>query len=344
MYLFSKSQIVSSGKLYLPYSMRAALALHEGRVLHLSSNNDGENTFQNQVLLSSIPQNQRSDIWNLVVCFNARPGLLARLTEILTDQNIDIIDCAAATRNQNSQLVIDINFDAQSYSSDFDEDSSTRQLYPKLWLQELYTRIVCSFIEEIDFRTDGKPNIYLRKNEVMAKSIINLEHRHQCEIKGGFVTLPRSALDSIRGRFEEKYQNIPPKNSTAGIPRAMVTADPGTRSILATIFYSNTGHVHIRIDCKNIIGSTWRVTQKLTDNGLNIIQHSTRDLAAGQRSLIDCFIHLPVETDKYKSDDVLFRWIKTVLSEDDLDDLDINLRVMIPLSPEEIKTDTGRLE
>src|SRR5262245_47628338 len=115
MYLFWRPQVIKREKLTIPYEMRAALALHNGCLVTLSQSSSTQPQLKNQILISTIPSERRQDLWNLRACFKERPGILTELTSLLVDHNIDMLEAFGTTRYQNSEFVVDLNFDAQLY-------------------------------------------------------------------------------------------------------------------------------------------------------------------------------------------------------------------------------------
>jgi hypothetical protein len=326
MYMFWKSQIIKRERLMIPYEMRALLALHNGCLLTVSQSSNSQAQLKNQILLSGIPHERRQDLWNLKACFKDRPGILADLTKLLGDYNIDIIESFATSRYQNSECAMDIIFDAQLYGSIFDLDSAARKRLPRAWLRELYARIVCQFIEDLSLRPDGKPNIYLKRNHLLARSVEHIHSRSVTEIKDGFLPIPRELLQEIRINYEQVYgPDWANRASGEKSPLGMLVADPEFRTLTATIFYPHTGHLHVRVEANNQVGTVAILSEHFFAANCNILQSYARNLHVGERCLTDFFIHLPPDKDKVRDDKKLRELIRAIFRSDRLKKLDCKL-------------------
>lgn len=318
MYLFSASQVVRNERVVIPYEMRAILGYHQGCRVTLSYTANNYSILQNQILVSSIPHERRQDLWSLRACFKDRPGILTELTEYLTQFNLDIWSCYVATKDQNSEFVVDLDFDAQYYESQIDMTSAQRRERPRVWLQELYARIACQFIEDLALRSDRKPDIYLKRNHLLSRSVRNLVQRGVSEVQGGGISVSREMIETIKEKFIEVYGKEwgARTDKDRGSPLAMLVADPEFRGLTLTLFYPHTGHIHVRVEAKNQVGTIAMITNALFDSGFNILQAYTRNLHAAERSLTDLFLHFRPKMERGSCDDGgLRKIIKGILQE-----------------------------
>lgn len=327
MYFFSNPHIVKNERLFIPYEMRAALGYHKGCRVTISQVSNASSTLQNQILVSSIPNERRQDLWNLKVCFRDRPGLLTELCGFLTQFNLDIWDCHVATRAQNSEVVVHLDFDAQLYESDLDLESAERKKRPGIWLQELYARIACEFIHDLSLRPDGKPDIYLKRNHLLSRSVKNLIQREAVEVQGGGILVPQAMISKIRVSFERVYgaEWAARLKQDRGFPLAMLVADPDLKGLSVTLFYPHTGHIHIRVEAKNQVGTIASITRVLFGKGFNVLQAYTRNLYAADRSLTDMLLYLPPEKDDRRNDAGLRRYVREAMNDRSLRYLDCRL-------------------
>ncbi len=344
MFVFSYALAIQANSLYIPYVMRALLGLHDQRTIYVSDMAREKAPLQNQLLLTAVPLAKRRDIWNLRVWFYQRSDILPQLTSLLSSLDVDILDCAISTRNQNRELEVDINLDVSQYASQFDQDSATRAKFPRIWPQELYARIVCQFIEDIVFRPDGKPFIYLRRNTVLSNSVDNATYSESRPIRRGSIQLPSKILENIRKQYQEYYSHIPRSKTINGQPRVLLAADSMSRYLLCHIFFANTGHLHVRVNCVNKVGVIARLATRFSEQGLEIIDLYSRDLYSGDRTLADFFIYLSHERDKFKEDIRLRSWVRALLEADILSDLDCRIIFPRVLSTRDIKKDNGKVK
>jgi hypothetical protein len=233
----------------------------------------------------------------------------------LTQFNLDIWSCYVATRDQNRELIVDLDFDAQLYESQIDMTSAQRKDMPRGWLQELYARIACRFIKDLSLRPDRKPDIYLKRNHLLLRSTNNLVDRDMSEVQDGSLLLPRGMIDTIKNNFIDLYgqewaARIEREKSAA---LATLVADPELRGLIVTIVFPHTGHVHVRIEAKNQVGTIATITNALFENGFNVLQAYTRNLHAAERSLTDLLLHLRPEIKPLLDDLELRRFVRRTL-------------------------------
>jgi hypothetical protein len=332
MYLFSGSHTIKNDKLQIPYEMRAVLGYHQGCLVTLSYSTNTSSILQNQILVSSIPHERRQDLWSLRACFKDRPGILTELTDFLTQFNLDIWSCYGATRNQNSEFVVDLDFDAQFYESHIDKTSEKRKDNPRPWLQELYARIACRFIEDLSIRPDRKPDLYLKRNRLLSRSTRNLIQRYVSEMQDGNISIPRGMMEKIRENFAAIYgqdwaSKIDRERATAS---AMLVADPELRGLTLTLVFPHTGHIHARISAKNQVGTIAMITNALFGKGFNILQTYTRNLHAAERSLTDLLLHLRPGVANIRDDADLRAFVRHALHDPTLKKLNCSLELPKP--------------
>ena len=337
---FTKSQQVKKGCLYIPYQMRAALALHSGSRIFLSLPRSDANGIVNQLVLSPISHPKQSDLWTLKVVFRDRPRIIAELTSLLRESNLDIVDFRSTTRNQQHELVVHATFDAEFYESDFDGNTGARRKNSRLWLRELHARILAHFIDDLRFRSDGKPNIFIIRNHVLADSLNGHAQRHNAQISNGFVDVPQALVMRIREGFEENYSLEYKSGRTLPLVCSLCI-DSGYRLLLATFYFRNTGHVHLRVKAKNEVGAIARFARAVSQAGFNILQANCRDLNSNT-ALNDFLLHLPPEVDQHRDDKKLRAYVKGILTDNELGDL--SPRVTFPglISRSDIENDQRR--
>jgi glycine cleavage system regulatory protein len=336
MYTFVRAQAIAEGKLlYIPLYMRAMLAIHNKSDLWVSIGQTPERDKNNQIVISQIRPEMRRDIWNIRVSFRDRSGLLFELTQLLREQKINILHSPAITRDRNNEFVVDLEIDAGLYTSEFDYDSGTREKYRSIWLEELYTRIIVKFIADIKFRTDGKPNIYVRRNNLLADSIKSDVFIERCRLQDGFVTLPKNFIENIRSAVAD----YPRAGDT---PYALLSADPLYDNLMAYVYFESTGHAHVRVTCLNRPGTIADVTSEFTRAGLNILQLFSREVDGGANSLIDILVKLPFDLDTKKDQTELEKWIKGFEKRESFKDLSCEIKFPEILTPEQITLDQQR--
>lgn len=340
MYLFTRTQEIKRQRLYIPFIMRAALQLHDNANVVLTSEIQESSPYQNQILISSIPTESRSDFWNLKASFRDRPGIISELSSLLSNLSIHIINLTSTARDQNSEFVIDIDFCINDYVSEFDRDTTTRRNNPGQWPRELYARIICLFIKDLVFRPDGKPIIYIKQNDALAHSVDQVNYSESCKIINGFVRIPNKYLDAIRAQFFESYPKV---RKPSFHPLAVLATDVEFRLILVNIFFSHTGHLHIRIDAINNQQTVPRISTVLFDLGFNIVQFSTRIIGAGERSITDIFLHLPPDKDKFKDDQKMHKWIESRFHGSSLNDFDCRVHFPPSLTLQDIAIDSSKV-
>lgn len=57
------------------------------------------------------------------------------------------------------------------------------------------------------------------------------------------------------------------------------------------IFFPNTGHLHVRVKARNIVGALASISEILYENEININQMFNRPVAEGGYALTDFLIH-----------------------------------------------------
>ena len=125
--------------------------------------------------------------------------------------------------------------------------------------------------------------------------------------KKGCIKIPSALLGKIRENFRKLY----PKVSNASPPLVAFAADPEYQLILGTIFFPNTGYVHVRVHFDHNIESSYKIMRVLSKHGFNVEFLSARRLYAdsSDNCKMDLLVHLPAEQDKSKNDTNLKEWI-----------------------------------
>lgn len=132
-------------------------------------------------------------------------------------------------------------------------------------------------------------------------------------------------LTSIRSSFSAVY-DIDKKEAILG----MLVADPEFKALILTVFFRHTGHVHLRLEANNQVGTIAIVSKALFDHGFNILQAYTRNLHVAERSRTDLFLHLPPNVDKERNDNKLRRFIRGIFRNRELRKLDCNIQFPPP--------------
>jgi hypothetical protein len=243
-----------------------------------------------QLLVSAVSPVVRSDLWHLVMRFHDRPGLLADLATLLRTRDIDIFACKAATRHHVSAVVVEADIDARLYKSKYDLDSATRQRNPAKFLLELHALLLARFIEDIEFAVDGTPCITLTRHQQLRRSAIEAEEQQECRIENGFISLDQGLLGAIQ---DEAVANWPHLASSGRSPLVLLVAEPLVFSLTMTIFYPTTGHIHVRVTIDNSKGLLAALTSEIRERGLNVVHMYARTVSAGEKCVIDFFLHMP---------------------------------------------------
>lgn len=325
MFLFSKIQPVQRGNVYIPYDLRAAMGLHNGTAVYLSLSTQADQGIQNQVVVSTLPLAKRAELWRMSAAFRDRRGLVHDLTTLLTQLNLDILTCRATTRHHDTEIVIEIEFDAGLYSSEFDLSPDQRRLAPDRTLQELHAHLVCHFIDEIKFEASGGPMLSLTRIPLSNQPADKVQHRHSAEIKDGRIRLPENILGGIRDQFLSEYPGISQLKGPRRHPLATVVTELDSDLMRITVFYRNTGYVHLRVSAKNHIGTLAVLTQEISGAGFNILHMYTRNLNSGERVLTDLLLHLPAHADRTRDDTQLRTFTRGLFKRNNLRELDCNL-------------------
>jgi hypothetical protein len=217
MLLFWPPQISQRGRIFLPYTVRAVMSLHEGETLRLSTIHNSNGATSNQLVLSPIPQSARGDLWNLKASFDDRSGLLNDLIAFLHTQDIELLSVAATSRAGSTEFFVDIDLDLRLYVGEHDGRTENRSSGEVTWPRALYARLACQFIGDLKFRTDGKPNIYLRKNHVLANTAVGTAVPVMVPMAKGWVSLGTALVDKMREHFARDYPMTPrgPRRASA---------------------------------------------------------------------------------------------------------------------------------
>jgi hypothetical protein len=325
MRLFDVAQPVSAGKLVLPYAMRAALGWHAGMRLFCWSHSGADAppaAHHNQLSISAYPPKAR-ELWHFAARFRDRPGILAELTSLLTDLQIDVIMSRASTHLQNSEFSVDMEIDTSSYESTFDLSRDKRQSRPARGLPELHARLVCTFIKEIVFLPDGTPSCRLTRNPMLTGTASSDEFRYTVNLqKHGLITIPTKAMDAIRTAFKMP----PPKRTVrkaAAAPLVMLVADSRWGVVDATFYYRNTGYMHARITARDQLATLELIMAELKSHGFNLLQFYSRVIANSGRAILDVLLFLP--GDRTADDDRLKAYIVGTLHGKNLKELSVKV-------------------
>ena len=340
MYLFSKQQVVRNSQLYIPYSMRAALGIHNKAVVDITNVEiDNNNAIQTQLLFSVIRRHQRIDLWKLHIQLRDRPGILSEITSHLSSLNIDIVRSTSGTTKHNTQLLVDIDFDAQHYKSEFDLTVKERQVRPGLWLQELYVQLASILINDVEFGPDGKPRIYITPNHILSDSVSSAHEGMTTEVRGGYIDIPPGVLQHIVSAFEGQYPELCNLKGAARAPRAVLFADSMFHCITVTFFFKNTGYAHARVFAINTIGALSQICTRLYGHNLSILQMYSRNTHASEAMIVDLLLWLPPEHDKDRDDSRLRRFVKAALRGKAIKHLECRVNFPKPFTKNELGID-----
>lgn len=329
MIFFSPIQVIRDNCVAIPYYIRAALGLHNRQQMHISVfETSTEESLLTELIASPIPLSLRSDLWIMRASFYDRPGLMAELTSLLKKLHIDIVLCNGITSEHNKYCHMELVLDNQYYLSDYDGDSQHRAANEILTLKGLKAKIMAYFIEDVIFSHNDKPLITIYRNIPLYRSSSKnrLLDRDIVQLLDGRILLSKEILQTIEQKYLNIYPEIKKLSSEKRRPLATIVADPENALLRMLLFYRNTGHLHIRVEAKNLVGTLAAITTRLYNAKFNIYQLYTRNKESpSSYSLTDLLIRLPSELDKFRSDNRLKKFVKGIFNEEHLKSYEIKV-------------------
>jgi len=280
----------------------------------------------NEIIASTVPPKAWPDLWHLQACFSDRPGILAELTDLLKEANIDIVSCRVETAEQNNCLNVDLQIDATLYQSRFDRHHKDRETGGGPTLAELKTRIAAHFIVDMLFPFATKPFLSIRRNLPLYRSQLKIGKREESELRGSIIKIPEEMMKEITDRFRRQYPNIENLKGPRSLPRACIVADTENCLLRILIIFPDTGHLHLRVHARNRVGTLATITKGFRDAQFNICQMYTRNLDNGEYSITDLLVHFPAPLERVKSDSELKDYVRGLFRRKPLKELECTVR------------------
>ena len=312
--IFTPTQKIERNSINIPRELRAALGFVNNKSLFYSLTQNDRTNLSNEIILTTINFDHWKYIWELSIQFKDRQGLISELSALLKAQHIDIINCRVSLGEQGTKLKAKFVINAQNYASFYDSDSNKRYSNRIIELEELESLIIATFIEDIEFSNsvNSKPLISLKRNIPLIRSSENTIIRGAAELTNSEIKLSKDIFDNIFASFLRIYPNLSTQNGVGRAPLCCMTAEHNDSLIRVIVFYKNTGYLHFRVKCKDILGTISILTEILWARRLNIVQMNLRNLKDNY-SLIDFLIQFSSEIDTKKNDAELRRYIKNSL-------------------------------
>jgi len=324
MRMFDVSQYVRTGHVRLPFAMRAALGWHTGLRLYVWTHSGKKATdgLHNQLSVSAYLPRVK-ELWHLSGRFRDRPGMMTELAGLLTELQVDVITCRASTQLENSEFMVDMELETSAYNSEYDLSSDERRKLPNRELREFYARLASKFIKEVVFGSDGKPQLTITRNPVLAGAIRADKHHEVTLREHGWITLPTDLMTAVRASFERRFQSLRHASGTASLPIVLIAADTRWGVCDLTFYFRNTGHKHIRIRARDQIGTLQAVTSALRDRSFNMLQLYSRTLPNAGFGYMDLLVQSLAT--QIGDDQSLVKSIRAAMSGASLLELDIDL-------------------
>lgn len=309
MLLFSRLQVIQNHSVFIPEHIRAALGLHKGTELYLSTVRCGESSLKNEIIVSQIPLQARGEIWRLRATFRDRPGILAELLHLLREESIEVVSSRTTVLEQSQVLSVELQFNADSYVSRISPNTSQWETAAGPTLPELHARILSRFIEELDFPFGAKPILSIRRNIPLYRSKIHRDFKEKTVINDNKIRISRNLEEYVRDSYEVIYPGVFSLTGQSRLPIASLVGDAENAILRIMLIYRNTGHVHIRVNATNRGESLHEITSALWNRHFNILRMYTRLLRAREETLTDFLLHLPPEFDDERDDASLRRYV-----------------------------------
>lgn len=296
MRIFHKIQAVENRRLYIPYAMRAALGWHQNQPLFCWTRAEDDDSARNQISLSATKPSPNA-IWTLSARFRDRQGLLATLSDLLRQENVNIITCRGSSSMQNREFSVEMEIDLHDYARKHDPA-----------LRQLHMLIVCKFVRDIVFEPDNSPRLEIVANRELADSrpIRLIENTG---VINRHVLIPLVFLERTIDYFRQQH-HVPGKT---GPLLAAVVGDVKSAVVDATLFYRHTGYKHVRVKLKDGIGTLHKLTEALRRFGFNVLQSYHRTIQPHVMSQTDLLVYRHRGAENVEMDHELMKEIRLVL-------------------------------
>jgi len=225
-----------------------------------------------ELVITPIRRELWRDIWTLELTVKEKRGTFSRLSRVLSDLGINIILEYSATshhgRNHTAQFVIDCH----GYKSALDLNTERRSSLGHANLEELSTRLLVEFIDEIILVRPRVPSFRMHRN-------LNLFHlysdliqnpgrtrEHKLTLEDGAIGLPQQILDFIR---RSHFRLIP--ESGALQPMGLSVLEQNSDLLRIFVFFRETGIIAITLRLRNEPGAIAAATDLLQHLGFSVI-------------------------------------------------------------------------
>lgn len=296
MNLYSLCEI-SKNRLVLPKATLGALGIGPSSLLYLCLDaSNGKGGLANEILLTPIQLERRYDLWVFNAVFVDRPGILSALSAKLSDLKIDILSTTASSAEGNRFLNVRMLLDCKLYTSDQDENTTSRAAKRVQRLGQLTTYLIASLVDDILFDYSARPILEIHRNIPLYRTTSKTQHRNNVVVKDNGVRVSKNIMQTTREHLANIYPHC------GDTPFAFINTDTRHQLIRAYTFYANTGHVCFRVQLHDDIGIFHLLTKLLYSRGFNVI-NIKNFTAASPYTCFEIISHL--DFDEHKDPDKL---------------------------------------
>lgn len=308
MMLFSHVQEMKNQKVIVPVELCESVGMSERSDVLLTFDVESKGRIHNEIICSPIPMEKRIDPWILRAAFWDRKGIIAELTKLLGELNIDIQFARVGATESNKFLNVEFHLDLTQYDSRFDRDENKLATS----LIGLETFLVSHFIGDILFLRKNEPFISIYRNSALFRNR-NQRIWARTNLANSIVEIPSSIMTMIK----ESFQDLFPSVSGSSIPLASVIADTESQFIRIYVFFENTGYLHIRVSGENKVKGLATISEALSKADYNICQMHSRVVDNWRLGVNDFFIQAIPGQKESLTDDALKKELIHIFSTND---------------------------
>jgi hypothetical protein len=295
MIIFSELRRVSKG-VQVEEQIWNALALVEGMKYYLSLTENHDGSSGNEILCTAVHPRHWRDLWHFKIAMLDRPGLLAELTSLLREAQIDIVNCRAETTEPNGIVNVEMHLDSYLYTAKGGQRIGVTESGAGPTLPQIRARIIATFIEEIIF-FDQHPLFSLWRvlplsmsaNRVLAQEVVTLGNRS--------IQITENLLRRIRAAVEAHFPGLIDRGELPIM--AAVRADTEATIVRIMLLYPFTGHVALRIRAANQVGTLAAIADYMRHGGFNMVQMWTYNCEDPDISITDVILQVPDHAQRF---------------------------------------------
>jgi acetolactate synthase small subunit len=284
--LFSDQLEYNGERFAIPGFIRLALALNDNASLFATAFRAGEPGIV-EIDLTPIPHDAWQDTWRLEATIQNRSGALARLTKVLTDRKIDIVLSRGVTIQRDTTFQMDLHLNLSHYESQLDGTISQRRHNPLRPVNELRAEIGLCLLHYLEFVTQEKPMLSLRRNLALFRAYHALEDRHSCLMRKGVLECDKVLRERIRKSLSAKKDGA----------SYYVVGDEDNSVVRIYVVAANSPFVHFRVVMQDGVGVMSKLTSSLFERGINIYQVFARPGPIDGRCLVDMMVRVESSND-----------------------------------------------